>query len=76
MREVKNAYIILVEKPEGKTLLRLPRHRWKNNIKTDLKERGCERLDFTDFVQHRDQWLDFVNMVMSHIRFHIRREIP
>jgi hypothetical protein len=38
MREMTSAYIILVGKPEGKRLLGRPRHRWENNIRTDLRE--------------------------------------
>jgi hypothetical protein len=41
-REMRNAYKILVGKPEGKRPLRRPRRRWKDNIKMDLKEVGCE----------------------------------
>jgi hypothetical protein len=34
----RNAYRILVGKPEGKRPLRRWRHRWENNIKVDLRE--------------------------------------
>jgi hypothetical protein len=37
MGEKRNAYRILVGKPEGKTPLRRPRRRWVNNIKMDLR---------------------------------------
>jgi hypothetical protein len=40
MGEKRNAYRILVGKPEGKRLLGRPRSRWVNNIKMDLRERG------------------------------------
>jgi hypothetical protein len=36
-REKKNADRVLVGKPQGKGLGGRPRHRWENNIKTDLK---------------------------------------
>jgi hypothetical protein len=39
MREMKNAYNILVRKPEGKSPLGRPRHRWED-IKMDLGEIG------------------------------------
>lgn len=42
---VRNAYKILVGKPEGKTSLWKPRCRGKDNIKIDLKQTGCEGLD-------------------------------
>jgi hypothetical protein len=35
--EKKNAYKILVGKPEGKVLLGRPRRRWEDNIKMDLR---------------------------------------
>jgi hypothetical protein len=38
MGEKRNAYRILVGKPEGKTPLGRPRRRWVNNIKIDLRE--------------------------------------
>jgi hypothetical protein len=36
MGERKSAYRILVGRPEGRTKLGRPRHRWENNIKVDL----------------------------------------
>jgi hypothetical protein len=41
MGEKKNAYRLLVRKPEGKRLLGRPRLRWVDNIKIDLGEIGC-----------------------------------
>jgi hypothetical protein len=38
MEEKRNAYKILVGKPEGKRPLGRPRRRWVNNIKMDLRE--------------------------------------
>jgi hypothetical protein len=37
-REKRNAYRILLEKPEDKRPLRRPRRRWVDNIKIDLRE--------------------------------------
>jgi hypothetical protein len=34
----RNAYRILVGKPEGKRPLGRPRRRWKDNIRMDLRE--------------------------------------
>jgi len=34
------AYRVLVEKPEGNRPLEKPRHRWEDNIKTDVLEVG------------------------------------
>jgi hypothetical protein len=37
MVEKRNAYRILVGKPEGRRSLGKPRYRWVNNIKKDLR---------------------------------------
>jgi hypothetical protein len=34
----RNAYRILVGKPEGKRPLGRPRHKWEDNIRMDLRE--------------------------------------
>jgi hypothetical protein len=44
MREKRNAYRILVGKPEGKGSLGRPRCRWVNNVKMYFREIG-EELD-------------------------------
>jgi hypothetical protein len=36
--EKRNAYRLLVGKPKGKRLIGRPRHRWVDNIRTDLGE--------------------------------------
>jgi hypothetical protein len=38
--ENRNAYRLLVGKPEGKRPLERPRHRWVNNIKIDFGQIG------------------------------------
>jgi hypothetical protein len=40
MREKRNAYRLLVGKPEGKKPLGRPRRRWVDNIRMDLGELG------------------------------------
>jgi hypothetical protein len=37
---MRNAYTILVVRPEGKILLGIPGQRWKDNIGRDLREIG------------------------------------
>jgi hypothetical protein len=51
--------------PEGKRPLGRPIHRWKNNIKMDLREVGWGGLDWIDLAQDRDQWRALVNTVMN-----------
>jgi len=45
MAEERGAYKVLVEKPEGKTPLGIPRRRWMDNIRMDLQEVGCGYMD-------------------------------
>jgi hypothetical protein len=45
--EKRNAYRILVVKPEGKRPLERPRHRWVDNIKMDLREIRWDGLDLS-----------------------------
>jgi hypothetical protein len=59
MGETRNAYRILVGKPEGK------RSRWVDNIKMDLGEMGWDGRDWIELAQDRDQWRDLVNTVMN-----------
>ncbi|KAJ4434341.1 hypothetical protein ANN_22900 [Periplaneta americana] len=45
MGESRNAYRVLVGRPEGKRPLGRPRRRWEDNIKMDLREVGCNDRD-------------------------------
>jgi hypothetical protein len=65
MREMRNAYKILVGKPEGKRPLRIPRHRWEDESRMDLTEIRLEGMDWIHLVQDRDWWQALVNTVMS-----------
>jgi hypothetical protein len=38
MGEMRDAYRVLVGKPEGRRSLGKPRRRWEDNIKMDLRE--------------------------------------
>jgi hypothetical protein len=65
MEETRNAYRILVGKPEGKRPPGRPRCRWVDNIKIDLREIGWDDVDWIDLTQDRDQWRALVNTVMN-----------
>jgi hypothetical protein len=65
MGEERNAYRILVGKPEGNKLLGRPIRRWVDNIKMDLREIGWDGVDWIDMAQNRDQWRALVNTVLN-----------
>jgi hypothetical protein len=65
MGEIRNAYTILVRKPEGKRSLQRQRHGWKDNIAMDLTETGCEGVEWMHVAQDRDLWWALVNMVIN-----------
>jgi hypothetical protein len=58
MGQKKNAYRILVEKPDGKRPLGRSRHahRWEGNIKISL---------WIDLAQVRVHWWTLVNMIIN-----------
>jgi hypothetical protein len=64
MGERRNAYRILVGKPEGRPLGRR-RRRWVDNIKMDLREVGLDGMDWIDLAEDRDRWRAYVNAVMN-----------
>jgi hypothetical protein len=45
MGDTRNAYKILVGKPEGQIPLGRPRRRWVDNIKIDIREIGWNDMD-------------------------------
>jgi hypothetical protein len=65
MTENRNAYRILVGKPEVKRSLGRKIHRWVDNIKMDLRQIGWGGMDWTDLAKDRDQWRVLVNTVMN-----------
>jgi hypothetical protein len=64
MGEKRNAYRLLVGKPEGRTLGR-PRCRWLDNIRMDLAEVGWGDVDWIGLAQDRDRWRALVNSVLN-----------
>ncbi|KAJ4447908.1 hypothetical protein ANN_09917 [Periplaneta americana] len=65
MGESRNAYRVLVGRPEGKRPLGRPRCRWEDNIKMDLREVGYDFRDWINLAQDRDQWRAYVRAAMN-----------
>ncbi|KAJ4448842.1 hypothetical protein ANN_00233 [Periplaneta americana] len=65
MGESRNAYRVLVGRPEGKRPLGRPRCRWEDNIKMDLIEVGYDSRDWINLAQDRDRWRAYVRAAMN-----------
>ncbi|KAJ4442562.1 hypothetical protein ANN_04149 [Periplaneta americana] len=65
MEESRNAYRVLVGRPEGKRPLGRPRRRWEDNIKMNLREVGYDGRDWINLAQDRDQWRPYVRAPMN-----------
>ncbi|KAJ4449155.1 hypothetical protein ANN_00551 [Periplaneta americana] len=55
MDKSRNAYRVLVGRPEGKRPLGRTRRRWEDNIKMDLREVGYDNRDWINLAQDRDR---------------------
>jgi hypothetical protein len=62
---MRNAFSILVGKPEGKRLPRRRRHRWENNIKKDLMEIVWEVVNWMHLAQVKNQWRAVMSTAMN-----------
>ncbi|KAJ4450475.1 hypothetical protein ANN_01900 [Periplaneta americana] len=65
MYESRNAYRVLVGRPEGKRPLGRSRRRWEDNIKMDLREVGYDDRDWINLAQDRDRWRAYVRAAMN-----------
>ncbi|KAJ4426547.1 hypothetical protein ANN_27361 [Periplaneta americana] len=65
MGESRNAYRVLVGRPEGKRPLGRPRRRWEDNIKMDLREVEYDDRDWINLAQDRDRWRAYVRAAMN-----------
>ncbi|KAJ4434136.1 hypothetical protein ANN_16456, partial [Periplaneta americana] len=65
MGESRNAYRVLVGRPEGKRPLGRPRRRWEDNIKMDLREVEYDDRDWINLAQDRDCWRAYVRAAMN-----------
>jgi hypothetical protein len=63
--EKRNAYRVLVGKPEGRRPLGRPRRRWVDNIRLDLVEVGWSDVDWIGLAQNRDRWRALVNSILN-----------
>jgi hypothetical protein len=62
--ERRNAYRILVGNHGGMRALGRPRLRWKCT-KTDIKEMGCDDVQWIKLAYDRDQWRTVVSTVIN-----------
>jgi hypothetical protein len=67
MREKRNAYGILVGKPDGNRPLGRKSYRWVNNIKMNVREIGWGGMDWIVLTQNGDQWRARVNTVLMNL---------
>jgi hypothetical protein len=65
MGENRNAYRLLVGKPEGKKPLGRPGHRWVDNIRMDVGEMGLGDVDWIGLAKDRNGWRALVNSVLN-----------
>jgi hypothetical protein len=65
MGNKRNAYKLLVGKPEGKRPLGRQRRRWVDNIRMDFLEIGWGIVDWIGLAQDRDKWTALVNAIMN-----------
>ncbi|KAJ4435839.1 hypothetical protein ANN_18458 [Periplaneta americana] len=65
MGESRNAYRVLVGRPEGKRPLGRPGRRWEDNIKMYLREMGYDDRDWINLAQDRDRWRAYVRAAMN-----------
>jgi hypothetical protein len=63
--EERGVYRVFVGRPEGKTPLGRPRHRWEDNIMMDLREIGIDGANWIQLAQDRVQWRACVSMVLN-----------
>ena len=65
MENSRNAYRVLVGKPEGKRPLGRPRRRWEGNIKMNFMEVGCGPGELINLDEDRDQWRAYARAVIN-----------
>jgi hypothetical protein len=63
--EKRNAYRLLVGKPEGKRPLGRPGYRWVDNIRMDLGEVGWGDMGWIGLAKDRNRWRSLANSVLN-----------
>jgi hypothetical protein len=63
--EKRNAYRLLVGKPERRRPLGRPRRRWVDNIEMNLVEVVWGDVDWIGLAQDRDRWRALVNSELN-----------
>jgi hypothetical protein len=63
--EKRNAYRLLVGKPEGKRPLERPRRRWVDTIRMDLGEVEWGDVDWIGLAKDRNRWRALENSVLN-----------
>jgi hypothetical protein len=63
--EKRNAYRLLVGKPEGKRPLGRPRRRSVDNIMMDIGEVGWGDMEWIGLAKDRNRWRAHVNSVLN-----------
>jgi hypothetical protein len=63
--ETRNAYKVVVGKPEGKRPLGRPSRRWKYNVKMDLREIWWDVVGWMHLTWDRKHWRTLVSTVMK-----------
>jgi hypothetical protein len=63
--EKRDAYRLLVGKPEGKRPLGSPRRRWVKSIRMDLREVGLGEVDWIGLARNKNRRRDLVNSVLN-----------
>jgi hypothetical protein len=65
IKEMRNGCRIFLGNPEGKRLLRRHGHRWKDNIKINLRKIGRRGVDLICLTLTRGCWWAVTNMVVN-----------
>jgi len=63
--EERDAYRVLVGRPEGMRRFGRPRCKWENNIKMNLQAKGWGNMHWIDVAEDRNSWWDLMNAAMN-----------